>query len=160
MIRPPVKDLKKIKPVPKLPSSVTESIYLVGDNLASTKTFMPYILAPLLAEPDLGDPIAPIPVPTSDAEWESYSSKMPRDDPRSAFPFTGGETSALARLDDYLGTYVSEGKINGGEKAKTYKDTRNGLLGDGFSTKFSAWLANGSMSGRLAGWKVGQLLER
>ncbi|MFT7407426.1 MAG: deoxyribodipyrimidine photo-lyase [Flavobacteriaceae bacterium] len=30
----------------------------------------------------------------------------------------------------------------------TYKNTRNGLLGTEYSTKFSAWLANGSISAR------------
>jgi deoxyribodipyrimidine photo-lyase len=50
--------------------------------------------------------------------------------------------------------------VEGGSKAMGYKDTRNGLLGEGFSTKFSAWLANGSMSGRYAGWRVGQLMQR
>jgi deoxyribodipyrimidine photo-lyase len=160
MIRPPEKDLDRVKPVPKLPSSLSENVYLVADDLASTSAFLPYLLAPLLAQPDLGDPITAIPIPQNDQEWESYPEKMPRDDQRSAFPFIGGETSALERLDDYLGKKIDGEKVVGGQKAMTYKDTRNGLLGDAFSTKFSAWLANGSMSGRLAGWKVGQLMQR
>lgn len=160
MIRPPSPLPDKLKPIPRLPPSLSESIYLLPENLCSTEVFLPYLLAPLLAHPDLSDPIAPIPIPTSDSEWDSYTSKLPKDDPRSAFPFTGGETSALARLDDYLGKHLSEGKVQGGNKAMGYKDTRNGLLGEGFSTKFSAWLANGSMSGRYAGWRVGQLMQR
>ncbi|KAH8079859.1 DNA photolyase, FAD-binding/Cryptochrome [Filobasidium floriforme] len=159
MIRPPSPLPAKLKPIPRLPPSLSQSMYLLPENLCSTEVFLPYLLAPLLAQPDLGDPLAPIPIPTSDSEWDSYTSKLPADDPRSAFPFVGGETSALARLDDYLGKHISQGKVEGGTKAMGYKDTRNGLLGEGFSTKFSAWLANGSMSGRYAGWRVGQLMQ-
>jgi deoxyribodipyrimidine photo-lyase len=160
MIRPPTQALNKLKPIPRLPSNLGESTYLLSDNMCSTEAFLPYLLAPLLAQPDLGDPVHPIPIPKDDNEWETYATKLPRDDPRSAFPFVGGETTALARLDDYLGKYVDEGKVEGGSKAMGYKDTRNGLLGEGFSTKFSAWLANGSMSGRYAGWRVAQLMQR
>ncbi|KXS15620.1 cryptochrome [Gonapodya prolifera JEL478] len=56
----------------------------------------------------------------------------------SAFPFRGGESSALGRLNHY----ISSGLIT------TYKQTRNGLLGEAFSTKFSPWLADGSLSAR------------
>lgn len=158
MIRPPTADISRVKPLPKLSSELSKSIHRLDENLCSTAAFLPYLLAPLLAKPDIGDPVAPTPIPSSSAEWETY--KLPADDARSAFPFIGGESTALARLDDYLGRYISSGKVQGGDKAQTYKDTRNGLLGEGFSTKFSAWLANGSMSGRYAGWRVGQLMER
>lgn len=53
--------------------------------------------------------------------------------------FVGGEDQALARLSYYL---------EGSKLASTYKETRNGLLGTDFSTRFSAWLANGSISPR------------
>jgi deoxyribodipyrimidine photo-lyase len=56
----------------------------------------------------------------------------------SATPFLGGESSALARLNHYLST----------DLIGTYKDTRNGLLGADYSTKFSVFLANGTMSPR------------
>ena len=61
-------------------------------------------------------------------------------DHRTAFPFTGGESSGLARLQDYLWTTHS---------VATYKETRNGLVGKNYSTKFSPWLANGSLSPRM-----------
>ncbi|XP_059087984.1 cryptochrome DASH-like [Tigriopus californicus] len=60
-------------------------------------------------------------------------------DPRSAFPFAGGETSGLDRIHRYY--WVSD-------NVAKYKETRNGLLGSEYSTKFSAWLANGSVSPR------------
>lgn len=65
--------------------------------------------------------------------------------PKSAFPFKGGETSALARLDNYF----FETK-----KLGFYKKTRNGLLGKDYSSKFSPWLANGSMSAKMIYHKV------
>lgn len=60
-------------------------------------------------------------------------------DERSAFPFCGGETAALARLDHYLWN---------SKAIATYKETRNGLIGTDYSSKFSAWLALGAISPR------------
>lgn len=57
----------------------------------------------------------------------------------SAFPFSGGETAAWNRLNDYF----FESK-----RILQYKETRNGLLGTEFSTKFSPWLAQGCISPR------------
>ncbi|WP_068828943.1 DASH family cryptochrome [Pseudomonas sp. BMS12] len=57
----------------------------------------------------------------------------------SAFPFSGGEPAGQARLRDYL--WLSQG-------VRQYKDTRNGLIGSEYSSKFSPWLANGSLSPR------------
>lgn len=65
--------------------------------------------------------------------------------PKSAFPFKGGETEALIRLNDYF----FETK-----KLGFYKKTRNGLVGKDYSSKFSAWLANGSISAKTIYWEV------
>ncbi len=61
------------------------------------------------------------------------------DDGRSAFPFAGGEAAGRARLEDY---------VHGRALVATYKKTRNGLLGEAYSSKLSPWLANGSLSPR------------
>jgi len=58
-------------------------------------------------------------------------------DSRSAFKFKGGEKEGLKRLHYYL----FESK-----KIKTYLDTRNGLLGEDYSSKLSPWLAQGCLS--------------
>ncbi len=58
-------------------------------------------------------------------------------DPRSAFPFKGGENQAKNRLKHYFWET---------KKLAFYKKTRNGLLGTDYSSKFSPWLANGSIS--------------
>ncbi|WLI74564.1 DASH family cryptochrome [Halomonas alkalicola] len=60
-------------------------------------------------------------------------------DKRTAYRFVGGEAEGLARLDHYL--------WQSGAVAR-YKQTRNGLLGADFSTRFSAWLAHGCLSAR------------
>lgn len=60
-------------------------------------------------------------------------------DDRAAIDFKGGETEALKRLNYYF----FESK-----KLGFYKKTRNGLLGADYSSKFSPWLANGSLSAK------------
>ncbi|WP_046744138.1 DASH family cryptochrome [Kordia zhangzhouensis] len=60
-------------------------------------------------------------------------------DTRTAFPFKGGETHGLERIQ----TYFWDTK-----KLSYYKKTRNGLIGKEYSSKLSAWLANGSLSPR------------
>jgi len=62
-----------------------------------------------------------------------------RGDPRSAFPFRGDEASALGRLQHFV--FDSDG-------LKNYKASRNQLVGSEFSSKFSPFLANGSLSVR------------
>ncbi|WP_452220908.1 DASH family cryptochrome [Lacinutrix salivirga] len=65
--------------------------------------------------------------------------------PNTAFPFKGGETEALKRLNDYVFKT---------KKLGVYKKTRNGLIGKDFSSKFSPWLANGSVSPKHIYWEV------
>ncbi|MGB0933873.1 MAG: DASH family cryptochrome [Lishizhenia sp.] len=57
--------------------------------------------------------------------------------PEAAFKFRGGESAGLERLNYYL--FESEEILN-------YKRKRNGSVGTDYSGKFSAWLANGSLS--------------
>ncbi len=59
------------------------------------------------------------------------------EDGRAVLPFKGGETEGLERLYYYF---------KNSELAKNYKETRNGLIGGDFSTKFSPWLAMGCVS--------------
>ena len=66
-------------------------------------------------------------------------------DKNTAFPFKGGESEALKRLNNYF----FETK-----KLGFYKNTRNGLIGTDYSSKFSPWLANGSISARTIYWNV------
>ena len=55
----------------------------------------------------------------------------------SVFRFKGGETNAKNRIRNYFFET---------RNVSTYKLTRNGLIGEDYSSKFSPWLANGSLS--------------
>ncbi len=58
-------------------------------------------------------------------------------DERSVFPFEGGETTGILRVMEYIEKHIT-----------LYKQTRNGLLGVDYSSKWSAWLAFGAISPR------------
>jgi deoxyribodipyrimidine photo-lyase len=60
-------------------------------------------------------------------------------DSRAAIQFKGGETEAINRLNYYF--YETKNLSN-------YKETRNGMVGADYSSKFSAWLAMGCISPR------------
>ena len=75
-----------------------------------------------------------------DLGFEEFTTNI-----KTAFPFYGGEDAALERLRSYF----FETK-----KVSFYKNTRNGLIGKDYSTKFSPWLANGSISAKTIYWKI------
>lgn len=82
-------------------------------------------------------------VPTlTDLGFEDFETRT-----NSAFPFKGGEIGAMQRLKDYFFNT---------KKLGFYKKTRNGLVGKDYSSKFSPWLANGSISARTIYWQVKQ----
>jgi deoxyribodipyrimidine photo-lyase len=58
-------------------------------------------------------------------------------DSRAAIHFKGGETEAIKRLNHYF----FETK-----NLSIYKETRNGMVGEDYSSKFSTWLALGCIS--------------
>ncbi len=68
-----------------------------------------------------------------------FGLETPVCDPRGVMAFKGGETAAIARLNDYFWQH---------DHLKVYKETRNGMLGADYSSKFSPWLALGCLSPR------------
>ncbi|MEZ7526246.1 DASH family cryptochrome [Cloacibacterium normanense] len=76
-------------------------------------------------------------IPSDKIDLEKLGFEKFETHPYSAFPFSGGENAAWERLHYYF----EETQL-----LKDYKNTRNGLLGSDYSSKFSAWLANGSIS--------------
>ncbi len=66
-------------------------------------------------------------------------SQWPVSSPKAVLEFKGGETEALNRLNEYLWET---------DCLKSYKETRNGLLGANYSSKFSVWLSLGCISPR------------
>jgi deoxyribodipyrimidine photo-lyase len=81
-----------------------------------------------------------LPVNSDCGEWPSDYIPAIQYDTRAAYAFKGGETAALRRLDAYIWQH---------DALRTYELTRNGLIGEDYSTKFSPWLALGSVSPRL-----------
>ena len=65
----------------------------------------------------------------SSISYETFSTdvELPK---HTAFPFSGGETSGLNRVKEYIWDT---------HHVDTYKETRNDLIGPEYSTKFSAW---------------------
>lgn len=103
----------------------------------------------------------PIPVAKSKSNLILNDTKIPslsqlglkafEKDTRTAFSFAGGEIQGLNRINHYFWKT---------KKLAYYKKTRNGLLGTDYSSKFSPWLANGSLSPRIIYWQVKEFEER
>jgi deoxyribodipyrimidine photo-lyase len=82
----------------------------------------------------------PLPV---DAEMPNMPLEMP-EGAKSAHPFKGGSKTGIQRIRHL----IESGSMT------SYKDTRNGLIGQDFSTKLSAWLALGSITARQVHWQM------
>jgi deoxyribodipyrimidine photo-lyase len=92
-----------------------------------------------------------VPAPVSLPEWPSdiQSTEIPSEhdfgdsdivaDSRGVWDFKGGEAAAMQRLQHYFW----ESKA-----VAAYKQRRNGLIGESYSSKFSPWLAVGCLSPR------------
>jgi len=61
-------------------------------------------------------------------------------DCRAAFPFKGGESAGIERVNQYLTETHA---------IASYKETRNGMIGENYSSKFSPWLALGCISPKM-----------
>jgi len=87
-------------------------------------------------------------------EQLSYSEEDAKaamqDDPRSVLKFVGGEDAALHRMQKWM---FDDNKL------KDYFDIRNGMVGEGYSSKFSPWLALGCLSPRRV-WSECQRYEK
>jgi cryptochrome len=83
--------------------------------------------------------------PTEIPSLTELGLQPPVIDQRTAFPFKGGETAGKERIKEYLWNK---------KQITTYKQTRNGLIGTAYSSKFSAWLANGSISPKMIYWEL------
>jgi len=70
---------------------------------------------------------------------------VPEYDERAVMAFRGGSTVATKRLQHYFWDTRS---------LKSYKETRNRLIGADYSSKFSPWLAQGCISPRMIYYEV------
>lgn len=65
--------------------------------------------------------------------------ESPTLDDRAVLRFQGGETAGRDRVEHYIWQ---------ADKLRVYKETRNGMVGADYSSKFSPWLALGCLSPR------------
>lgn len=97
----------------------------------------------------------PIESPTATKTPEGFGTTIPSlaalgmhcpdTDARAPLDFKGGSAAGHERVQYYLWDK---------ELLSDYKNTRNGLLGSDFSSHFSPWLANGSISAREIYWQI------
>lgn len=88
------------------------------------------------------DQMPPIPafleVPSFDFDFTTFGyDKIYQRDERSVIPTEASESEGLKRVEHYFFTTSA---------VSTYKETRNGLVGQDYSTKFSIFLSLGSLS--------------
>jgi len=106
-----------------------------GSKLPDTFTQFRHLVEEVVVSPPLPTPRALPPVPHFDMPlilpWQIEHVE-------SSGAFTGGEYAAVSQLSDYFSTTLPS----------HYKDVRNSLDGWENSTKFSPWLAQGSLSPR------------
>jgi len=95
---------------------------------------------------EVRDPVpAPDSVPTPDLDpgeipaLAALDLEAPPTDDRAVLSFEGGESAGKRRVEGYLWE---------GDHLREYKQTRNGMLGGDYSSKFSPWLAAGCLSPR------------
>jgi len=69
-----------------------------------------------------------------------FGHKDFKTDERAVIKYKGGESEALSRLNYYLWET---------DLITNYKETRNGMIGGDYSSKFSAWLAQGCISPKM-----------
>ncbi|MYM67606.1 DASH family cryptochrome [Pseudoduganella sp. FT55W] len=128
-------------------SSLLDPSVLPWEAAALPASFTPFRQAVERAQ--LAPPV-PLPAPASLPPWPSGVT-LPQDllasplappgadDARSSLAgLTGGETAGRAHLASYLQRQLPA----------TYKQTRNGLTGLDYSSKWSPWLASGALSAR------------
>ncbi|RED48240.1 DASH family cryptochrome [Seonamhaeicola aphaedonensis] len=104
-----------------------------------------YCLVKPINKPTAAEPIQNLSNLTYIPTLENLGFENFKTHPNTAFPFNGGETSAINRLNHYFFQT---------KKLGFYKKTRNGLIGEDYSSKFSPWLANGSISARTIYWYI------
>jgi len=76
---------------------------------------------------------------SKEAVHQLFSTTQPSIDSRAVLQFVGGESEAHKRVEKYFWKQ---------DLLQAYKETRNGLIGADYSSKFSPWLAIGAISPR------------
>lgn len=122
-----------------LPFPITQTPDIFTQFRKETERITP-VREPLPAPTRIPYPVTDIPTAGDLPALSDFGHLPPPEDERAAMHWRGGETAALDRLAYYL--FDSQA-------IATYKETRNGLIGADYSTKFSPWLAFGCLSPKL-----------
>lgn len=122
--------------ISRLPDVFTQYRHQIEKSVRIRPLFQPPEAVSFVPDVLPGD----IPTLTTLGFDHEAQQQIEQPDSRRAVAFKGGERVALDRLNHYLWQT---------DQIATYKETRNGLLGDAYSSKFSAWLANGCLSPRM-----------
>jgi deoxyribodipyrimidine photo-lyase len=93
---------------------------------------------PLIWKKDVSDQVGRDPLPEVLEMFEDLSESEMKSLGRET-PFHGGESFAHERMNDYIWS---------NDCLKSYKETRNGMLGMNYSSKFSPWLAIGCLTSK------------
>jgi deoxyribodipyrimidine photo-lyase len=117
-------------PVNQTPEVFTQ-FRKVCEKMSEIRPTLPFPKIPVFQEKKLANTDLPCKSQFG-IEEENLSSK-------AVLAFKGGELEGQKRLNHYFWTTNA---------LKSYKETRNGLLGENYSSKFSPWLALGCLSPR------------
>ena len=118
-----------VAPVPVSPPVGAASSTTLGDDSAVSPSATAPLASAVLS-----------PAAGTLADGSAVSALPSLADPRCVMRFSGGEKAALARLAAFV--------WGPGDALRTYKATRNGLLGADYSSKLAPWLAVGAISPR------------
>ena len=146
----------KSKDMPDVYTTFRQKVENLGSDMIRPPLPAPESFKPLPDSVDLPASAGCLYLPSSDGLknvlpqlLKPLEKEQSRRDPgRSDIPYRGGMTAGGKRLSHYC--------VGQSAPIATYKETRNGLLGQDFSTKFSPWLANGSLSPKVIYEKVEQ----
>lgn len=92
-------------------------------------------------------PSPPLPLPEKFPTLAELGLREPVPEDRGVLTFQGGESQAMERLQTYFWQQ---------DCLRSYKETRNGMVGANYSSKFSPWLAMGCLSPRYIADQVAQ----
>jgi deoxyribodipyrimidine photo-lyase len=117
----------KISELPELFTKFRKTVEATANNRIHPPLAAPQSLPKVAADPGEMPGLA------------DFGLISPLSDDRAVLRFQGGETAGMARLQQYFWQQ---------DLLKTYKETRNGMVGADYSSKFSPWLALGCLSAR------------
>lgn len=129
--------LLDIDTLPSEPASLPNSYILFRRIIEENWDKQPWAISRCCDTPK-NLPLQPENLITAGLEENPVEDSRPQSQ-KAAFTFKGGEEAALERLNSFI--WNENGLEN-------YKETRNQLLGENYSSKLSPWLANGCLSPR------------